>query len=274
MGRANIMKAMQAFGFAKRFLVAAACALTLALFAAASAAPAYAETIESDATWNVTFTKGSSMQTNYTATDIVEEVSGLQAGDTIKLAVNLINDNDQATNWYMTNRILASLEESATSAAGGAYTYNLAYIAPNGTRTTLFASDTVGGDSSSSGRQGLHEATGALEDYFLLGTLQSGQSAKVTLDVTLDGETQGNAYQNTLAQLALDFAVEPVQGATGQDQGQASGNPVTSPSTLPQTGDMLRMLPLFVICGVAGVVVLIAGIFGFRGRRKDEQEVR
>lgn len=272
MRNAIMMKATPNVVLVKRLIVAVVCAVTLALFASV---PAFAETIESDATWNVTFTKGASMQTNYSADDIVEEVNGLQAGDTIKLAVNLKNDNDQATNWYMTNRILASMEESATSAKGGAYTYNLAYIAPNGTRTTLFTSDTVGGDSSSSGRQGLHEATGALEDYFLLGTLQSGESAKVTLDVSLDGETQGNAYQNTLATLALDFAVEPVQATTNQNpgQGQSTGNPVESPSTLPQTGDMLRLMPLFIICGVAGVVVLIAGIFGFR-RRKDEQEVR
>lgn len=243
---------------------------TLAMTLIASLAlalPAFAETINSNASWTVAYTSDSKMVSNFNSNDIADEVGGLQAGDTINLAVSLKNDNAQATYWYMTNRILSSLEDSANSAAGGAYTYRLVYIDPAGQSQVLFASDTVGGDESPANREGLREATSALEDYFLLGTLDPGQGAKVTLAVTLDGETQGNAYQDTLAELALDFAVEPVTGDPGQSR------PTPSPSTLPQTGDMLKLAPLFAICGVAGLVMLIAGIFGYRARRKQEEEV-
>lgn len=245
----------------KKYLATFVVALVVAVV---TAVPAFAETITSSASWTVTFTPQAKMETNFTAADIVEEVDGLQAGDTIKLAVTLKNDNAQATNWYMTNKIISSMEESATSAKGGAYGYNLAYIAPNGSRTDIYSSETVGGDSTQGDREGLHEATGALEDYFQLGTLQPGQNAKVLLDVSLDGETQGNAYQDTLAQLALDFAVELVD---------IPGNATRTPSTLPQTGDMLKTLPLFIVCGVAGVIMLIAGFLAFRKRREEEEGV-
>lgn len=230
--------------------------------AVVTAVPAFAETITSNESWTVTFTPSSKLESNYTATDIVEEVNGLQAGDTIKLTVALENKNSQSTNWYMTNQILQSMEESATSAKGAAYSYDLAYIDPDGVKTVLFSSEQVGGDEKQDGREGLYEATGALEDYFLLGTLKPGQDARVTLDVSLDGETQGNAYQDSLADLALDFAVE-----------FADSTPVMTPSTLPQTGDMIRIAPLFALCGIAGLIMLLAGFFAFRRRRDDDGEV-
>lgn len=65
-----------------------------------------------------------------------------------------------------------------------------------------------GNDVSGDDLRGLHEATSSLKVYFLLGTLERGQSGQVTLNVGLDGETQGNSYQDTLANLTMNFAVE------------------------------------------------------------------
>ena len=41
-----------------------------------------------------------------------------------------------------------------------------------------------------------------------LDTLAKGDKGRITLEVELDGETQGNDYQNTLADLQMNFAVE------------------------------------------------------------------
>ena len=105
-----------------------------------------------------------------------------------------------------------------------------------------------------------------MKDHFLLGQLASGQGAQVKLAVTLDGETQGNSYQDTLADLSMDFAVEVVEG-TAQDR-------PTSSSTLSQTGDELALAPLFAVAAVAGVVLLIAAVYGRRQRKAEESEVQ
>ena len=66
----------------------------------------------------------------------------------------------------------------------------------------------VGGDYGFEDRIGLHEATDNLEEFFFLDTLNSGESGVVTLTVSLEGETQGNIYQNTAARIQMNFAVE------------------------------------------------------------------
>ena len=44
-----------------------------------------------------------------------------------------------------------------------------------------------------------------MEDYFYLDRLDKNETGTVELEVGLEGETQGNAYQNTLAKLQLNF---------------------------------------------------------------------
>lgn len=252
--------------------MAGACAIAVAaITASAPSSQAYAEVIDSNQNWTVTFTSGEKMESNFDSGDITEFVGTMQPGDTANVSVKLKNEYSKETDWYMTNKVISSLEESAASANGGSYTYNLIYIAPSGSRTTLFSSDTVGGDNAAGSDSGLHEATGALADYFLLGSIATGQTAQVDLSVSLDGETQGNAYQNTLADLALDFAVEPTDDP---------GNTTTTPGTpntgrLQQTGD--QNLPIIALCGAAaciGLVLLIIAIVGRRKRNAEEGEVQ
>lgn len=241
---------------------------TLALSAAfaLTTAPAFAETMTSETPWNVTFTSDAKMESNFNPDDISQLVNDIQPGDTAKIAINLKNANSGSTNWYMTNKILSSLEESAALATGGAYTYNLSYTAPDNTKTTFFSSDTVGGDNSAGENVGLHEVANITGDYFLLGTLNSGQSGLVELEVSLDGETQGNSYQDTLADLSMDFAVELAPTANTRT--------VSSQYSLPQTGDdLMARIPLFAGLAGLGLVVLILAIVGRRSSRKDEQGV-
>ena len=44
--------------------------------------------------------------------------------------------------------------------------------------------------------------------FFSLDTLEPGENGTVNLTVGLDGESQGNIYQDTLAKLMMNFAVE------------------------------------------------------------------
>lgn len=247
----------------KTFLVAGAIALAMA----ATSVPAFAENLTSSTPWNVTFTSNAEMKTDFEANDISHLVNDIQPGDTAEIVINLKNDYKDATNWYMTNRILNSLEDTVASAKGGAYTYNLSYVAPSGDEKSLFSSDTVGGDATAGDKQGLNEVSGAMDDYFLLGELAKGQTAQVQLAVSLEGETQGNAYQQSLADLSMDFAVEIA--STGAQRN------VTHVASLLQTGDQfLANLPLYLGLAAAGLIVLVIAVIGRRKSKKNEEGVR
>ena len=175
--------------------------------------------------WKVTFTQDNQMESNFGRSDMDEAISGMQPGDNITFTLNLESRSDKVTDWYLTNEVVNSLEDRSANAntGGGAYTYYLAYEGSN-RQQVLFDSDTVGGEGSD---EGLKEATDALEDYVYLDTLSPGQSGVITLKIALDGETQGNHYQDTLADLQMNFAVElrPSSPSGGRGGGGTSGNP-------------------------------------------------
>ena len=144
-----------------------------------SAMPAYAQDFVGGDNWSVTFT-GNEMQSNFSSSAMTEEVLNIQPGDSITVKVNLKNEDKEKTDWYMTNEVLKSLEDSVSVAEGGAYTYILTYKDAAGTETVLYSSEVVGGEEDTSKEgEGLHQATNALEDYFYLDRLESGQSGVI-----------------------------------------------------------------------------------------------
>ena len=239
---------------------------SLALATAAITVPAYAETITSPNDWNVTFTRDAKMETNFNPNAITETVNNMQPGDTAEISINLKNNNSQATNWYMLNQIISSLEDAVTSAEGGAYSYDLKYISPSNQTTTLFSSEAVGGGDDVDIREGLNEINGGLDNYFLLGELANGQSGKVELAVALEGESQGNNYQDTLADLSMEFAVELVDSTPDRNPHYAS---------LLQTGDeFLNNLPIYLCVAGLGLLILIIAIIGRRKKKQNEEGVQ
>lgn len=283
----------------------------IACLSASMAVTAYGETLRGDPGWGVSFTKDNKMVSNFKTTDVDEAVYGMQPGDNVIITLSLKNENTAATDWYMTNKVLRSLEESNdNTAAGGAYTYILAYTDKKGEEKTLFSSDTVGGENISKAGEGLHAATDALEDFFYLDTLDPGDKGKVTLEVALDGETQGNDYQDTLADLQMNFAVElgtprtvPSPGGTGTPApGTGTGTPVPrtptpgtpgsrtgtvptsvvqrtterlddgrTPTAVVQTGDETQLEPYILAACISGGVFLSLAVYGTVRRRKEER---
>lgn len=247
---------------------------------------AFAE--ERSASWDVTFTGDNRLESGYTASELASKVYEMLPGDTITLRLELKNDNGRDANWYMSNRVLESLE-SASSAAGGAYEYELIYYNSSGDREVLFTSDTVGGERADlSDRVGLETATEGLEDDFFLERIPAGGTGAVTLKVSLDGETQGNDYQKTLADLEMNFAVEmrattpgtdrPGSHRTYPDNPGTSGTPTPAPAGNPsgtgivQTSDDNHILLYTVICGASGFVLLLFCIYSFREYKKQREE--
>ena len=267
--------------------------LTLVLLAGTlicAPAAARAETLTSER--NISFTSDNKLSEDRSAADLNSAVYELQPGDDITITLNLKNDNASAANWYMTNEVLQSLEETAGSgASGGAYEYELTYTDPAGAREVLFTSDTVGGENSSS-RVGLKAATSGLEDFLYLDTLSPGQRGVVTLRVALDGETQGNDYQNTLASLQMNFAVDTttVNNQTVTRVVDENGNPILvddngdpvadddggshARTGIVRTGDENNLLPYVAAAGVSGLLLLILAIIGIKERKKAEKGMK
>lgn len=212
--------------------------------------------------WCVEF-DGKKMDSTFKNTDIDDAIYQLQPGDTVNLHLELKNSHDEETDWYMSNKVLQSLEDSQSVAGGGAYSYILTYIEPDGSRKLLYSSESVGGDTVNESGEGLHQATDSLENFFYLDRLASGEEAEITLTVKLEGETQGNAYQDTLAKLQMNFAVE----LTG-----TSDSPLSPGITkIIKTGDSTNILIFAVVTLAAGMVCAVLGITAGRKKRKGER---
>lgn len=224
-------------------------------------APARAEEFTGEAGWQVEY--NGKLVANFTTGAIAERVSELQPGDSITFTITLVTSADADTDWWMSNKVLQSFED-ASAAAGGAYEYVLTFNGPSG-NNVLYSSQTVGGENTTGG-EGLHEATGALEDYFFLDTLSKGQTGTVTLEIALDGETQGNAYQGTLADIQLSFAVEEHVSNT---------NPTPKPEKedVPLTGDNNRPIIYLAALGGSGCILLALGFVALRRNRKNKEAV-
>lgn len=243
------------------------CLAMVMLMTAGSTVTTFAEDFKSSSDWAVTF-DGDKMDANFKASEMSQEVYRILPGDTMELQVKVKNTSEGETDWYMTNEILQSLEESQSAAEGGAYTYELTYTNPENEETVIYSSEAVGGEGSELAGEGLHQATYSLEEYFYLDRLAKAETGVVHLKIKLDGETQGNGYQDTLAKLQMNFAVEKVTAATVFQPGDPVKKVITKYITVtPKTGDPTNLM---LICGVAlgsGIILLVIGMKAAKKRK-------
>ncbi len=246
----------------------------------------FAESTKTDEKWGVTFTTNEKLESNFSLQEFNDAIYGMQPGDDVTITLKLNNVHPETVDWYMQNEVMESLEDASKTAGGGAYTYILTYKNVNGQEETLFSSDTVGGTANGNSYyvkdlEGLHGATDNLAEYFYLDTIAPGQEGVITLKVALDGETQGNDYQDTLAELRMRFAVE-LQGTepetTPSEKPSQPPEEPTKPPTPPKnttvvtTGELVHPLPLIIIAGASGLVLLVLAILGFKLRKSERKE--
>ncbi len=239
------------------------------------------DTVSKQDNW-VEFNKNHKMIDNFSANGITDEAKNdLQPGDTITFQVSLRNTSSDTTAWYMRNEVLQTLESQQSIAEGGAYTYVLTYIGPKGTRV-LYDSEAIGGSDENGdgsvvdGNVGLEQATVALDDeeYVYLDNLAPGARAQMTLKIGLDGETQGNDYQGTMARIELGFAAELVDPATGRPS-SSSTRPSSSTGiarTSPKTGDTSQVLLFSVLTLTAGIVCIVLVVLRLKRKHEDRGE--
>lgn len=199
--------------------------------------------------------------------ELIKRMDQMQPGDNVTFLINLRNDYSKSTNWYMTSKIVSSLEEGA--AKDGAYTYHLWYKNNTSGKTTdIYDSSRIGGviGDSEVSSTGLLEINSALkedytarngEKYFYLDNLSRGQGGQVFLNIELDGETQGNAYQDRLADLKMNFAVQVVE---------PNSPPPSSNRNAPKTGDENNLLPYYIVMIVSGLMFLYFALDSYTDR--------
>ena len=258
------------------------CLLLAGILGTGMAVPAQAEELTGSTAWKAEF-DGEGVQSNFTSQQMAEEVSGMLPGDSLELHMEVENSSGTDTDWYLSSEIVKSLEESNGNAQGGAYGYRLWYEDPKGEETLLFDSEAIGGED---GEEALKEATRSLEEYLYLDTLAEGESGQVFLRVALDGETQGNSYQNTLAQLQLNFAVEESipESVQGEDQiiertQQGEDKVIRRTERVPsstayetrqvKTGDPNQLLLLSAVALASGLVLLVLGAQALKKRKQE-----
>ena len=219
--------------------------------------------------WKSTYNAAGKMVENYNASEYVDQVSHLQPGDDITFTVSAVHENDDAADWYVSNDVITSLENSKADAEGSNYEYLLQWEGPKQSRT-LYDSEHVGGDrDNASDPEGLNEATDAMDEFIFLENMKKGQSGKVTLKVSLDGETEGNAYFDTLAQVKVRFAVEP---NPTDEKTIHHERTITQNRELVRTGDETRLFPLYVAMFVSGVALMGLLVWSIRDRRNENEE--
>lgn len=238
--------------------------LTVALVAAVPMGVS-AETISGNDAWEVSF-NGKGLESNFKNTDLDDVIYEMQPGDTAAMQIQLTNNHKKDADWYMSNEIVQSMEDS-TAASGGAYGYLLTYTDAQGKETVIFDSESVGGDDVEEG-EGLHKVSESLGETFYLGRLTSGASGVVGLKVTLDGETFGNEYQTQLAKMDMQFAVEEApedQIVTTEVKKQPGDGAV-----IIKTGDDSNVMLYVSLAALAVGLILI--ILAFKRRQKEDRK--
>ena len=205
---------------------------------------------------------GKEMKSSFDSKQVAVSVSEMEPGDAVNFKVKIASKADFETNWYMSNTVLSSLEESQKKKKKWGYTYTLTYTDDNGDVTVLYDSDNVGGEKDSTVGVGLNEATDSLDEFFYLSTLNEGESGVVDLIVSLDGESQGNIYQDTLAALMMNFAVENAE--------KPNVPPFYPPSSPPKTGDVWMIGSIVVL--VVGLALMVIAIIIVRKGDKNEKK--
>ena len=241
----------------------------------------FADDLKGGDGWYVNFTGVNPLETNFTSKDMTEAASAMEPGDNITFTVTVKNTKSagQAVNYYMKNEIIKSFEEG--EANGAAYKYKLSYKSPDGTESVFYDNTSVGGDDSTTG---LVDVNSDISDYFYFDQLDYGKEGVVTLYVELDGDTQGNDYWNTLAELNLQFQVEEVEEK--EDDKVVTETTVIPGETVtithnnnngnthyssPTTGDSTKSLPLYIAMAVVGIAVLAFAIILLAKRRRSEE---
>ena len=222
-----------------------------------------------DADYHCYFNQNHKMETNFTAKDFGRVVMNMQPGDDVTFKVAYKNNAKEKTEWYLENTVEQTLEKTKAakkvkgtgSPENGGYVYELTNYDKNGNKQVLFNNyeKVIGGsDKPMTNREGLEEATNALEEWFHIQTLESGQSGYLILKIAFEGETEVNDYMDTDGIVNMRFAVE------------LEPEEDNSPRPSVNTGDYTQITMWVAILMASSVLLLILAIISVKKDRKED----
>lgn len=239
------------------------CLVMMLLLTLGSGVTVHADVIPTDRDdYKVEYT-GGDLISNFSSDELANDIRELQPGDIVIISIELVNSSKNTVDWFMSKEIMESLEDGR-EASGGGYNSRLVYKSSNGEERLLYSLE-LGGETEEGEPEGLHQLPAYYPsegEFFFLERLESGAGSRLELTFELDGESQGNAYLATLAQMQMKFAVEDL-GAEAPSE----------PTYSVKTGDTENPLIWAVAALASGLVILLVAIFrirGSRGGRKDE----
>jgi len=211
----------------KLFSLLLAAALVVSLATAAFAAE----------TPTVTF-DGKAITYNQDVSNFGTAFSGMAPGETRTQEIKLSNTSTETAQIYMDTAVIKAFED-ANTASGGAYTVAMNVTASDGTITFIYGGGkgaTVGGND-----KGLYDLNGNLNSTYLAATLKTGESATISLTVTLDGESLANSYQDLAGTFQFKFSAVTDTG-----------------KTIVKTGDTANLITyVIIILAVCAALVVI-----------------
>ena len=83
----------------------------------------------------------------------------------------------------------------------------------------------------------------------------------------MEGETQGNGYQLTLAKLRMNFAVEKVSAGN-----TITKNKIVKTTNTVKTGDTVRVLLFCALALISGLILLAYGIHTLNKNSKKRNQ--
>ncbi len=165
---------------------------------------------------------GSDLVVAYTADENMEYVSdnladafaGIAPGETKKAVIEIQNNSSHAANISISQETIKALEDAST-ATGGAYTYDVEYVDVNGETVSLMQTVAGGYSNGAASNAGLKDVD-ELKDYTIISRLESGEKTYVYLTLGVDGKGVSNNYQSTNGDLGLKFMASYVDPGTGK----------------------------------------------------------
>lgn len=219
---------------------------------------------------------GKQLNIHYSQAEFQNALASLLPGEEASLTLSLSNNSDKTTDWYVENQVVKAFEEGI-EASGGAYAYEILYIDQSGKKNVIYSNDKVGGEDS----KGLYEATDSTDKYFYLTRLASGGMGVFKINIKIDGETVSNEYQNSIADINVNFGVEVVDekaapndsdntktsDKTKKTSKKVTSTPSKTPHNLIKTGDDTKMTIYIMLFALAAIALCVV-VFSWARERK------
>ena len=163
----------------------------------------FGATAQASGTPTVQFTSDNNL--SYTNQSAISNVfHGMLPGVTENLDITLQNSNSNTASYYIAAKDIQALTTNTESAKTGAYDVVVTVGTTQIYNSTVGGNFTIGDGYQSTG--GLEELD-ALQDWVYLATLSPGQSTNLRFALTMDGVSNGDAYQESSGSIDFDFAV-------------------------------------------------------------------